>query len=479
MENKLLQSAYSPEYFRKRGHQLIDQLADHLDNTLNGKSDKVILWNLPEDEYIFWKNYLVKGDNSQLFPEIVKHTTHVHNPKYIGHQVSPPAPLASLSGLISALLNNGMAVYEMGMAPSAIERVITEFICSKIGYDDNSRGFLTSGGTLANLTALLSARKAKVEHDVWNKGSKQDLGIMVSEEAHYCVDRAAKIMGLGEKGIIKIPATSGFSMDTSLLEGYYQKARTEGITVFAIVGSAPSTATGIYDDLETIAAFANKHNIWFHIDGAHGGASIFSPKYKYTVKGIAQADSVVIDGHKMMMMPTITTALLFKDGNHSHTTFSQKADYLLNQSEDEDWYNLAKRTFECTKTMMSIQWYTLLKTFGEAIFDEYLTTLYDLGQQFYKMIEIDSQFELAVKPMSNIVCFRYVDDSLNNSELNQLNKQIRQQILEEGEFYIVQTKLRGIHYLRTTIMNPFTTKQHLKQLLGKVKEIPKSIKTTT
>ncbi len=479
MENKLLQSAYSPEYFRKRGHQLIDQLADHLDNTLNGKSDKVILWNLPEDEYIFWKNYLVKGDNSQLFPEIVKHTTHVHNPKYIGHQVSPPAPLASLSGLISALLNNGMAVYEMGMAPSAIERVITEFICSKIGYDDKSRGFLTSGGTLANLTALLSARKAIVEHDVWNKGSNQALGIMVSEEAHYCVDRAAKIMGLGEKGIIKIPATSGFSMDTAHLERHYQKARAEGITVFAIVGSAPSTATGIYDDLEAIAAFANKHNIWLHIDGAHGGASIFSPKYKYTLKGIAQADSVVIDGHKMMMMPTITTALLFKDGNHSHTTFSQKADYLLNQSEDEDWYNLAKRTFECTKTMMSIQWYTLLKTFGEGIFDEYLTTLYDLGQQFYKMIEIDPQFELAVKPMSNIVCFRYFDYSLNNSELNQLNKQIRQQILEEGEFYIVQTKLRGIHYLRTTIMNPFTTKQHLKQLLGKVKEIPKSIKTTT
>ena len=450
-----------------------------MDNTFNGKSDKVIRWNLPEDEYVFWKNYLVKGDNTQLFPEIVKHTTHVHNPKFIGHQVSPPAPLASLSGLISALLNNGMAVYEMGMAPSAIERVITEFICSKIGYDDKSRGFLTSGGTLANLTALLSARKAIVEHDVWNKGSNLALGIMVSEEAHYCVDRAAKIMGLGEKGIIKIPATSGFSMDTSHLERHYQKARTEGITIFAIVGSAPSTATGIYDDLETIAAFANKYNIWFHIDGAHGGASIFSPKYKYTVKGIAQADSVVIDGHKMMMMPTITTALLFKDGNHSHTTFSQKADYLLNQSEDEDWYNLAKRTFECTKTMMSIQWYTLLKTFGEGIFDEYLTTLYDLGQQFYKMIEIDSQFELAVKPMSNIVCFRYVDDSLNTLELNQLNKQIRQQILEEGEFYIVQTKLRDIHYLRTTIMNPFTTKEHLKQLLGKVKEIAKSIKTIT
>lgn len=473
MKEKLLQQAYSPEDFRKRGHRLVDELADHLDNTLNEKSEKVIQWNLPEDEYIFWKDFMKDGDEAKLFPEILKHTTHVHNPRYIGHQVSPPAPLGSLAGLISSLLNNGMAVYEMGMAPSAIERIITEFISTKIGYDENSRGFLTSGGTLANLTALLSARKAKVQHDIWNKGHHQDLGIIVYEEAHYCVDRAAKIMGLGEKGIIKIPATPNFNMDISVLEEYYQKAVKKGIEVFAIVGSAPSTAVGIYDDLDAIAAFSKKHDLWFHVDGAHGGASIFSPKYQNTVKGIDQADSVVIDGHKMMMMPTITTALLYKDGNHSHTTFSQKADYLLEQSEDEDWYNLAKRTFECTKTMMSIQWYTILKTYGAGIFDEYVTTLYDLGHQFGEMIENHPQFKLAVKPMSNIVCFRFINDSLSLSELNKINENIRQRLLEDGEFYIVQTKLNGVHYLRTTIMNPFTTKEHLNRLLERIRAIAK------
>ncbi|MCP4975913.1 MAG: aminotransferase class V-fold PLP-dependent enzyme [Maribacter sp.] len=479
MKHKLLQSVYSSEKFRKHGHELIDKLADHLETALSGNPERVIRWNLPDDEYVFWKGFLENGDTTQLFPEIVKHTTHVHNPKYIGHQVCPPAPLASLAGLIGALLNNGMAVYEMGMAPSAIERIITEFICAKLGYDRNSRGYLTSGGTLANLTALLSARKAIVENDVWNEGSSQDLGIMVCEEAHYCIDRAAKIMGLGEKGIIKIPAEKGFNMNVSLLEEYYQQAAHKGIEVFAIVGGAPSTATGIYDNLGAIGAFAKKQNIWFHVDGAHGGASIFSAKYKHTVSGIDQADSVVIDGHKMMMMPTITTALLFKDGNHSHATFSQKADYLLVHSEEEDWYNMAKRTFECTKTMMSIQWYTLLKTYGEGVFNEYVTTLFDLGHEFAKVIQNDPQFELAVKPMSNIACFRFVDDSLNNSELNHLNENIRQQILEEGEFYIVQTKLRGVHYLRTTIMNPFTTSAHLRRLLEKVKDLAKSTKTTT
>ncbi len=466
MEKTLLEQAYDAEDFRKRGHRLIDELADHLDDKLREKSDKAIHWNTPDAELEHWKEFLQNGNNDSLFPEITKRTTYVHHPKYIGHQVSPTAPITALTGTISSLLNNGMAVYEMGMAPSAIERVITDWLGKRIGYNTDSKGFLTSGGTLANLTALLSARKAKVPHDIWNEGHSQPLGIMVSEEAHYCVDRAAKIMGLGEKGVIKIPVDQNFKMDTSLLGAYYEKASANGIHIFAIIGSAPSTATGVYDDLEAIADFAKNRGLWFHVDGAHGGAALFSPKYRHTVKGMEKADSVVIDGHKMMMMPTITTALIFKDGANALATFSQKADYLLTLTDHEDWYNSGKKTFECTKTMMSIHWFTMLKTYGEAIFDEYVTNLYDLGRQFGQIIEEEPNFELAVHPVSNIVCFRYVGTSSDKEALNALNAKIRQELLEDGEFYIVQTRLRGIHYLRTTIMNPFTTVDHLRSLLG-------------
>lgn len=469
MEKTLLQKAYSPEDFRTRGHHLIDQLADHLEAHMHDNSTKTLNWHLPEDERVFWGEFLENGNESELFGRILNRITAVHNPKCIGHQVTPTIPITALTAMMSALLNNGMAVYEMGMAPSAMERIVTDLLCKKIGYDEVSRGFLTSGGTLANLTALLSARKAVVKNDIWNDGHDQALGIMVSAEAHYCVDRAAKVMGLGENGIIKIPATPEFRMDTDILENEIKKAKAKGITVFAIVGSAPSTATGVYDDLEAIATFAQRHGLWFHVDGAHGGAAIFSEKYRHTVTGIDKADSVVIDGHKMMMLPTITTALLFKDGNHAHATFSQKADYLLVQSEDEDWYNKAKRTFECTKNMMSIHWYTIYKIYGEAIFDEYVTNLYDMGTAFGEIIAKEPNFELAISPNSNIICFRYVDTSLELSTLNEINAKLRQHLLEEGEFYIVQTKLRGIQYLRCTVMNPFTTTAHFKTLLNNIK----------
>jgi L-2,4-diaminobutyrate decarboxylase len=189
------------------------------------------------------------------------------------------------------------------------------------------------------------------------------------------------------------------------------------------------------------------------------------------LKGIENADSVVIDGHKMLMMPAITTALLFKDGENSYTTFSQKADYLLGESEGEDWYNLAKRTFECTKTMMSLHWFTLLKTYGEDIFEEYVTSLYNLGRDFAQLIQKDAQFELALEPDSNIVCFRFKPSGIKNENLNKLNMKIRQELLESGEFYVVQTTLRGVYYLRTTLMNPFTTIAHLTALLKAIKRI--------
>lgn len=468
MEENILRKVYSPVDFQESGQDLVNLLSAHLDDKLHEKSGEAIHWKNPEDELKFWKDFLVQGDKKDLFKHITERTTYVHHPKYIGHQVSPAAPLTALTGMISSLLNNGMAVYEMGMSPSAIERVVTDMLCEKIGWDPEARGFLTSGGTLANLTGLLTARKAIVKQDVWNAGMNSQLGIMVSEEAHYCVDRAARIMGLGTQGIIKIPCTENYQMDISVLKEKYEAATTKGIIVFAIVGSAPSTATGMFDDLKSIGEFARNYGLWFHVDGAHGGAGIFSKKYRKTLSGIEKADSVVIDGHKMMMLPTITTALLLKNGVYANATFSQKADYLLTESDHEDWYNSGKRTFECTKTMMSIHWFAMLKYYGEEVFDAYVTQLYGMGAQFASIIEEHPQFLLAVKPMANIVCFRYFDSNFSQERMNDLNAKIRQNLLEDGEFYIVQTKLRGWHYLRVTVMNPFTTTDHFKQLLKKI-----------
>jgi L-2,4-diaminobutyrate decarboxylase len=275
-------------------------------------------------------------------------------------------------------------------------------------------------------------------------------------------------MGLGEEGLVKIPVNDRFGMRTDLLEAAYAQARARGLVPFAVVGSACSTATGSYDDLEAVAAFCAERDLWFHVDGAHGGAVVVSEKYKGLVRGIGQADSVVIDFHKMLLTPALATAVVFRRGEDGFRTFQQKAHYLWKDQQAREWFNLGKRTFECTKVMMSVKVYAALRTYGEGLFAANVDRLYDLARWLAGRIGERPELELAAAPESNIVCFRCVTEGGNVERENERNGRIRQELLREGRFYLVQTSLRGKLYLRVSLMNPFTTRDHLAEMLDAV-----------
>jgi len=464
-----LKEAYSAEEFRRTGHETIDLLADYLNSVQNSETMPVMQWKKPDEQFTYWDNYVGTVSTNCFFKELIDKSIHVHHPKYMGHQVSAPAPITALASMVSAMLNNGMAVYEMGPVSSALEKWIVRQFTGQLGFPSDSDGLLTSGGTLATLTALLAARQSGTDRKSWEEGTKNEYAVMVSEQSHYCVDRAVRIMGFGAEGAIKIQVDKQFKMRIDLLEEKLLEAKSKGKKVIAVVGNACSTATGTYDDLVAIGQFAQKHKLWFHIDGAHGGAAIFSEKYRHLMKGAEIADSIIIDLHKMMMNPALSTLLLFKHESDSYSTFNQQAQYLWEKAEDPEWFNYAKRTFECTKLMMSVKFYALVNQYGFKIFNENVTTLYHLAELFSKLIKERPDFELATEPMSNIVCFRLKGKT--DRKANEMNSRIRRSILEEGEFYIVQTELKGNIYLRVTLMNPFTTEKHLSELLDRIENI--------
>ncbi|NQU34626.1 MAG: aminotransferase class I/II-fold pyridoxal phosphate-dependent enzyme [Bacteroidetes bacterium] len=470
MENRL-KDTYNPGNFNSIGHELIDLLTKYLKDSTEGNIP-VMNWKEPSDQLKFWKDFTLENNNPiELFKAIIDNSIHIHHPKYMGHQLCPPAPISALTGLLGELINNGMAIYEMGAAATAIEKVIIDLLAKKIGYDDNGDGYITSGGTIGNLTAMLAARQNAVDSDIWEDGLTENLGVMVSSEAHYSVDRALRIMGFGSKGIIKIPVGDNFSIRTELLDQYYKQAEKNGVKVIAVVGCAPSTSTGMYDDLVAIGNFCKQKELWFHVDGAHGGGAIFSKKYKHLLSGIEKADSVVIDGHKMLMTPALLTFVMFRQKEVSYSTFSQKAQYLWEKNQDEEWFNMARRTIECTKLMMSIKFYSILITQGEEVFDQSVTHLYDLGKEFAKKIKERDNFELALEPDSNIVCFRFIKPGVTGVDVDNLNSKIRSKLLKDGEFYIVQTILNDRVYLRTTLINPFTNSQILDELLDEIERL--------
>ncbi len=478
----LLNAAYNPETFRKNGHLLVDLLADYLDKAFTDPNLKALPWMPPEEMAAKCKedfNTPWEGDMPLIsfFEKIIANSIHLHHPRYMGHQVVPPAPMAALVELAATLLNNSMAVYEVGPFSSAVEKQVTDWLGSSLGLGENAAGILTSGGTIGNLTGLLAARQHQAPYNIWEEGNKNSvqLAVLVSSESHYSIARAVKIMGMGDEGVVKIPVNNRMEIDPNALERVYRNAINEGKHVIAVAANACSTSTGSYDPLEPIAGFCKSNNLWFHVDAAHGGGAVFTRKYKHLVKGIENADSVVIDFHKMLLCPALTSAVIFKNGDTAYETFSQKASYLLSQEKKGNWFDIAQRTLECTKKMMGLKIYALLKLYGVQLFDEYITHAYDLAAEFAELIHETPNFELAIEPASNIVCFRFIPQGIESEKLNTINLTCCDKIKEEGEFYIVRTTINEMVYLRTTLMNPFTTNKDLVQLLDKIHSIGQSL----
>ena len=466
----LLEKVYDPEQFRRMAHNLADMMADNLAANLSRKTEKVIDFKEPDQNYDWWINK--KFDSpEEYFREVMNNSIQIQHPRYMGHQVSAPAPLAALAGFEGMMLNSGGAIYEMSAASSTLEKVVIDLLKGYFGLHEGD-GILTSGGTIANLTALICARNVHAPESIWIEGQHEKYAFMVSEEAHYCIDRAVRIMGWGDAGIIKIPVDHHYRMKTDCLNEFHQKAESEGIKVLGVVGSAPTTSTGIYDDLTTIGKYCIQKKLWFHIDAAHGGPAVFSEKYKHFMAGSELADSITVDAHKMMMSPSLTTMLFFKNSKLSYKTFAQKAQYLWSAA-DEEWFNYGKRTMECTKLMLSTRIYALISTYGMGVFGEYIDRCYDTGRKFSEMISMKPDMEIAVTPDSNIVCFRVKNE--NTHVANELNRKIRQAILEDGTFYIVQTLLKDVVFLRVSIMNPFTSEKDLEGLISMIDKFKSEI----
>jgi L-2,4-diaminobutyrate decarboxylase len=463
----LLQRAYDPKAFRRDGHALVDRLADYLERTL-AREGPVLPWVTPERSTETWTAALSEAtDLDALTGAVLERSHHLHHPRYVGHQVAPPVPGAALLDLLTSLLNNSVAIYEMSPVATAMERAVVGYLAEALGMGPGADGVLTSGGSAGNLTGLLAARQARAGFDVWNRGAHAGprLGLLVSEQAHYSAIRAAQVMGVGREGCASVATDHRYRLDPDALAPALEQARSRGLEVFAVVASAGSTATGAFDPLEELADFCAEQGLWLHVDGAHGAAAALSSRYRHLLAGIERADSVVWDAHKMMAMPSLITAVLFRDGGRSYDAFAQHASYLLGPSSREEWYNHCHRTLECTKNGMAIKLYGALRTLGPELFDAYVTRCFDQARVLARLVDEAPDFELAVPPQANIVCFRHAPAGCPAGELDALQETVRRRILESGRYYLVQTVLRNGRFLRTTLMNPFTSEGDLTELL--------------
>lgn len=457
------EAAYSPEFLRKNLDELRDLLAAELRTAADREGKVLVQKSIGEiqEELGFDRAVAAGGSNLAALARVfLANSNHLRNPRYMGHQVAVSMLPSVLADLVAGFANNGMAVYEMGPAGTAVEKGIVRWMLSKAGWGEGD-GVLVHGGSLGNLSALLAAR-AKILPESWSEGMPPGFVILASETAHYSVERAAAILGLGAAAVVKVPVDGRLKIHVESLKRTFQEQVAAGKEVLAVVANAGATGNGGFDPLGEIANFCWDEGLWLHVDAAHGASALASPRYRSLAEGIERADSFVWDAHKLLATSALCCGVLFREKASLEGTYAQHAPYLY--GADRPGEDLSTKTFECTKAPLGLKLFFNLATIGEAGLAAHVERLFDLARRAHALFSTRPGFESFGPPESNIVLFRIGADSA-------LQDRIRERLVREGEFYLTRTTVRRETWLRLTLMNPFTTDEDLLALLSRIESV--------
>ncbi|HEU5163010.1 MAG TPA: pyridoxal-dependent decarboxylase [Thermoanaerobaculia bacterium] len=458
------------ERWRGAAHRLVDQLFDHVEGVA---SRPVVAWTSPQQlsaDEAFAIGEPGPDNLERLVAALADASIQLHHPRYAGHQVCPPFAIGAIAEMAIATLNNSTAVWEMSPASTIVEKNVIRWLCDQVGYPASAGGTTVSGGSAANLTALLAARH-RWTADGTNVGKTPV--VICSETAHYSIARAAAILGSGIR-VAQVPVDDQFRMRTDELDHLLAAMEGTDESPMAIVATSGSTATGSFDALGPIADLRDRHRTWLHVDAAHGASTLLSARLRRLVEGLARADSLSWDPHKMMWMPLSTSAVLVKDEAWLRAAFLSDAPYLFHR--DREGLDLGAMTIQCSRRADAVKLWLALNTIGPEPIAEAMEGVAERACEFAGILAADPEFEAMHDPQFNIVCFRYRRAGSKDDEaLDSLNATLRQGLLESGDGWITTTKLRGRRCLRVTIINPATTRADLEAILGKLRSLAKEI----
>jgi L-2,4-diaminobutyrate decarboxylase len=462
---------YDAGFFRENADRIRDLIADELERTRN-REGKVLVQK-PIDEILRELDFdrLVadgKGDLATLARAYLANCNRLRHPRYLGHQVAIPMIPSMFADLLNGMTNNGMAVYEMGPAGTAVEKGVIRWMLRKLGWNAGD-GILTHGGSLGNLSALLSAR-ARIFPEAWNDGMPSGAVILASDIAHYSVERAAAILGIGRANVVKVPVDGALRIHVESLKRIFAEQVGAGREVLAVVANAGATANGAIDPLREIGDFCWNEGLWLHVDGAHAAAALVSPKHRPLLDGIELADSITWDTHKLLATSALACATLFRDQATLQGTYEQHAPYLHSEGE-KPGEDLSLKTFECTKAPLGLKLFFNLAVVGESGLARHVDRLFDQARRFHDLISARPGFECFGPPQSNILLFRCGKDSA-------LQDRIRRKLVLDGDFYITRATVRRDAWLRLVIQNPFTEDSDIVALADRVEQLARELLST-
>lgn len=466
---KLQENSSSLEPDKEYRQELLSKVIDYTENFLQNIST-LPSYQMTEDKGMGIYNSPIQNDPvpmdellNALKINVDTPGVNTASPNYLGYIPGGGIYYSALGDYLADVTNRYSGIFFACPGAVRMENMLTNWMGNIIGYPVTAGGNLTSGGSVGNLTAIVTARDAS---NLLSKDIEKSV-IYMTEQAHHSVDKAIRIAGLKESIKRYIPIDEKYRMITTLLERQIEEDKKAGLIPWLVIASAGTTNAGSVDPLNEISEIALKHKLWFHIDAAYGGFFILADSGKDILKGLGQSDSIVMDPHKGLFLPYGTGAVLIKDKMSMLKSHYYQADYMQDSFDPSNEFAPADLSPEMSKHFRGLRLWLPLKLAGIKSFENALEEKIQLARYFYSKLSEIEGFELGPYPDLSIVTYRYIP---KHGDINSFNKRLVNEVQKDGRVFISSTLLNGKFTLRLVVLAFRTHLEAIETLIEVLKE---------
>jgi aromatic-L-amino-acid/L-tryptophan decarboxylase len=366
--------------------------------------------------------------------------------------------------LIAGTTNRFVALWEAAPAMAEIEATVIRWLCRLFGYGDSARGILTTGGSLANFCAIVTARHALLDKDFLS-------GVLyITTETHRSLAKAVRLAGFPQTAV-RVVATDGRQrMDCQALREAIRHDRRIGLQPFLVVATAGTANTGTVDPIGELAAIAAEETLWLHVDAAYGGFFQLTERGRHRLAGIERADSITVDPHKGMFLPYGTGALLVRDGqrlraalHEVHTPHDLHGPYLQDLATEDEIPNFADYSAELSREARGLRLWLPIKLHGLSSFRDALDEKLDLARYIHDHLHAIRDLEVPREPELSVVAFRAADAAWPDPESTTI--ELLRRINATRRFVLSSARIDGHFMIRLCILSVRTHRDRVEELL--------------
>ncbi len=398
-----------------------------------------------------------------LFNSCVHKSYNTAGPGYLAYIPGGGLFHSAVADLIADAINRYVGVWIAAPALVQLEANVIRWFCELVGYPADAGGILTSGGSLANLSAVVTAREEKLGE------SFQDGRIYVSDQVHHSIEKAAMLAGFPSRCVRVLPSDARYRVRLDALEEAIAEDQQAGHRPFLVVESAGTTNTGAIDDLTAIARVAREHDLWVHADAAYGGFFALTERGRAALAGLAEADSITLDPHKGLFLPYGTGSLLVRDCAALRRAHERDAAYLPEMRSDADFVDFCQLSPELSRAFRGLRVWLPFKMAGAAAFRDALDEKLDLTQWATDELRGIPGIEIVAEPQLSIVAFRLAVSGSDPETENRVNREFLDRINAMRRVYLTGTTLDGRFVLRICVLSFRTHIDRMHEALANIR----------